>query len=100
MKDYIFVEYNVPVTHTSFEGIFIFWVCLCHKSKNKNSLYCRGCYLPLKSSTRLFDANVFYDKLLTNVYAFQNKYEICICCVFYGRCGEMADFIEGIDELS
>ena len=40
-----------------------------------------------------------YDCLLANSHEYQNHGCIFICGDFNSRCGDMVDFIEGIDDL-
>lgn len=57
------------------------------------------CYLPPENSSRHFDVNSFYDHLLTGVYQYQNIGSLYVCGDFNSRCGELDDFIVGVDHL-
>ena len=57
------------------------------------------CYLPPENSSRQFNVDSFYDHLLTCVYEYQNDGYIYICGDFNSRCGELDDFIIGVDVL-
>ena len=57
------------------------------------------CYLPPENSSRRTDANVFYDTLLADLYKYQNLGTIFICGDFNGRCGNLEDFISGVDNI-
>ena len=64
-----------------------FDICLC------------SCYLPPKSSNRHIQAEKYFENLLCDVSKYQNEGLLCISGDFNARCGESADFIEGIDEV-
>jgi len=57
------------------------------------------CYLPPENSSRPFDVNNFYDKLLTDYYLYQNIGIVFICGDFNSRCGNFEDFIVGVDSI-
>ena len=55
------------------------------------------CYLvPVNSS---YNFNEFFDNLLFQVSQYQDIAEFYICGDFNARYGDMADFIEGVDQL-
>ena len=74
------------------------WWSLKSKTDSVNLNIC-VCYLPPLDSSRQIDAQKFYDCLLASIYEYQNHCRIFICYNFYSRCGDMVDFIEGIDDL-
>ena len=41
----------------------------------------------------------FFDNLLTSIYNYQNEGVIFICGDFYCRCGDLDDFIAGVDKV-
>ena len=49
--------------------------------------------------SRQVDAQKFFDCLLTNIFEFQNNGNMFICGDFNSRCGEMLDFIQGVDNI-
>ena len=87
---------NVCELNSAFEGILL--LSLKSKTDSVNFNIC-VCYLPPLNSSRQIDAQRFYDCLLANIYEYQNHGRIFICGDFNSRCGDMVDFIEGIDDL-
>ena len=57
------------------------------------------CYLPTENSSRAFDVNGFYDTLLADIYNYQNDGLIYVCGDFNSRCGDLDDFIRGVDDV-
>ena len=55
------------------------------------------CYLPPENSSRSFDVDSFYDHLLSCICEYQNYGNIYICGDFNSRCGDLDDFIVGVD---
>ena len=55
------------------------------------------CYLPPENSSRYFDANSFFDNLLSDIYKYQNEGILYVCGDFNSRCGGLDDFIRGVD---
>ena len=90
------LDFDVKVLDDSFEGIL--WLKLRHKSSSLCILPC-VCYLPPEISSRAFDVNGFYDTLLSDIYKFQNDGLVYICGDFNSRCGDLDDFIRGIDRV-
>ena len=91
-------HFNVCKLNSLFEGIL--WLSLKSKTDSVNFNIC-VCYLspPPLNSSRQIDALKFYDCHLANIYEYQNHGRIFICGNLNGRCGDMVDFIEGIDDL-
>ena len=96
IKNSILEDFDVDILESSFEGIL--WLSLKSKLKKQNLNIC-VCYLPPLNSSRQIDAQSFYDCLLTSVYRYQNDGELFICGDFNSRCGDMQDFIEGVDDI-
>ena len=96
IKSDLLKYFKVCKLDSTFEGIL--WLQL--KSKTCDIIFniC-VCYLPPLISWRQIDAQKFYDCLLTNIYEYQNQGKIFICGYFNSRCGDIVDFIEGIDDL-
>ena len=69
-----------------------------HKTENFVLLPC-VCYLPPENSSRRVDVNEYFDNLLTDFYQFQNNGLVFICGDFNSRCGDLEDFIAGIDDI-
>ena len=57
-------------------------------------------YVPPENSSRFFDINKFYDSLLSYIYKYQNEGTVYVCGDFNSRCGDLDDFIRGIDDVS
>ena len=57
------------------------------------------CYLVPVNSSYNVNANDFFDNLLFQVSQYQDIAEFYICGDFNARCGDMADYIEGVDHL-
>ena len=87
----------MSVLDKSFEGIL--WLKLVHKLDKQVFLPC-VCYLPPENSSRQFDVNEFYEHLLVNMYQYQKEGLIYICGDFNSRCGELDDFIAGVDHVT
>ena len=86
----------MSVLDDSCEGIL--WLKLCHKSSKLCILPC-VCYLPPENSSRFIDVNTFYDSLLTDIYKYQGQGILFVCGDFNSRCGDLDDFIRGIDKV-
>ena len=56
------------------------------------------CYLPPQASA-YNDSLVFYTKLLEQVYMYQKIGKLYICGDLNARCGDIQDFIEGVDNV-
>ena len=67
-------------------------------SNNEESLCICVCYLPPQASA-YNDSLDFYTKLLEQVYMYQNIGKLYICGDFNARCGDIQDFIEGVDNV-
>ena len=96
IKNDIISEFHVTVLQKSYEGIF--WLKLSHKTQDFVLLPC-VCYLPPENSSRRVDVNEFFDNLLSDLYQFQNFGLCFICGDFNGRCGDLEDFIAGVDNI-
>ena len=69
---------------------------LSHKSSSLSIVLC-VCYLPPENSSRYFDVNNFFDNLLSDIYKYQNEGIMYVCGDFNSRCGDLDDFIRGVD---
>lgn len=58
------------------------------------------CYLPPENSSRQEDVMHFYDNLLVSVYRYQSLGTVCMFGDFNSRCGDLKDYIEGVDNLT
>ncbi len=74
------------------------WITLKHKTTEFQINAC-FCYLPPDGSTWQVDAHAFVDALLAGIYEYQNNGTVLICGDFNSRCGDIDDFITGVDEL-
>ena len=52
-----------------------------------------------ENSSRFFDVNTFYDSRLTDIYKYQGQGILFVCGDFNSRCGDLDDFIRGIDKV-
>ena len=57
------------------------------------------CYLPPENSSRQEDVLSFYDNLLADIYQYQSLDTVCIFGDLNSRCGDLKDYIEGVDVL-
>ena len=96
IKNSLLMEYTCDVIDSTQDGIL--WVILKHNLDGSCLVLCT-CYLPPENSSRQKDVLAFYDSLLTGIYEFQNMGPICMFGDFNSRCGNLIDFIEGVDEL-
>ena len=97
MKNELFVDFNVSILQESYEGIL--WIKLAHKTEGFTLLPC-VCYLPPENSSRRIDVNAFFDSLLSDFYVFQNIGKPFIFGDFNSRCGDLEDFIAGVDDIT
>ena len=58
------------------------------------------CYLPPENSSRQEDVLCFYDDLLADIYQYQSLGTVCIFGDLNSRCGDLKDYIEGVDVLN
>ena len=75
------------------------WLTLQHKVTGDNLTVC-VCYLPPLNSSSHVDAESFFVCLMTSICEYQNKWKMYICGDFNSRCGDMLDFIEGVDVVN
>ena len=54
---------------------------------------------PARKLVSRIDVNTYFDSLLTDIYKYQNLGSIFICGDFNARCGELEDFISGVDHI-
>jgi hypothetical protein len=95
VKEKLLDIFNIRVLDDSCEGIL--WIVL----NNKYTSFCLKacvCYLPPENSPRAVNAAAFFDNLLTGIYEQQND-PLFICGDLNSRCGDILDFIAGIDEV-
>lgn len=76
----------------------VFWVQFSAKATTENIALC-VCYLPPSDSSRHVDSELFYCKLLEQVYAYQNIGQLFICGDFNSRVGCDTDYIESADDV-
>ena len=88
--------FDVSVMDDTCEGTL--WLKLKHKFENVTLMPC-VCYLPPENSSRRIDVNTFFDSLLTDIYKYQNQGSIFIRGDPNARCGELEDFISGVDYI-
>lgn len=54
--------------------------------------------MPPQNSSKYFDVHVF-DKPLADIYNYQNDGVVFLCGDLVSRCGDLREFIEGIDNV-
>ena len=96
IKNEVLNSFNVNVLNDVTEGIL--WIKLEHKFSDLVLLPC-VCYLPPENSSRQIDPYSFFDSLLADFYSYQNSGTVFICGDFNSRCGDLEDFISGIDNI-
>ena len=94
IKNSVLEYFDATVLDDSFEGIL--WIQLKHKIDNFSLIPC-VCYLPPENSSRRIDVNLYFDSLLADIYKYQKIGNIFICGDFNSRCGDLDDFISGVD---
>lgn len=58
------------------------------------------CYLPPEDTSRRTDGSEFFENLLAQVYEYQNSGLVLIGGDFNARCGELSEYIEGVDSVA
>ena len=89
-------NFNVTVLDKSQEGIM--WLRIT--SKHDDFLLCSAvCYLPPQDSCRAIDSDIFFDKLVEQLYMYQNMGKVILMGDYNARCGLNSDYIEGVDTI-
>lgn len=88
-------NYTYEILDDSVEDML--WLKLC--DSNDDAFVISACYLPPKDSTRASDSEAFFTKLLEQVYTYQNIGPVYILGDFNARCGDLTDYVEGVDEI-
>ena len=96
VRNEILNDFDVRILDDSIEGIL--WLSFKNKLDESMFLSC-VCYLVPVNSSYNVNANEFFNNLLIQVSQYQDIAEFYICGDFNARCGDMADFIEGVDQL-
>ena len=96
VQDSVLDDFDVKILDDSVEGIL--WLSFVHKKDNFTFLSC-VCYLVPANSSYNVNANDFFDNLLFQISQYQDLGAFYICGDFNARCGDMSDFIEGVDHL-
>ena len=96
IKDILCQDYNVFPLEASSEEIM--WLVLQHKSSGDNLIAC-VCYLPPMKSSRQADGQNFFDSLMTDIVRYQNMGKMFICGDYNSRCGDLVDYIHGVDAV-
>ena len=89
-------QYQIDILDKTVEGIL--WMNIRHKD-GRDCLRACVCYLPPTESTRNIDANDFYDSLLSQVHVYGKESTFFLCGDFNSRCGDMDDYIAGVDKV-
>ena len=96
VRNELLENFNVTTLDTSHEGIM--WLRITSKLGDF-SLCCAVCYLPPHDSCRAMDSSIFFDKLMEQLYTFQNMGKIILMGDYNARCGQNSDYIEGVDTV-
>ena len=96
VKNSILNEFDVNILDDSVEGIL--WLSFVHKHDSFCFLSC-VCYLVPANSSYSVNASDYFDNLLFHISQYQEMGTFYICGDFNARCGDMSDFIEGVDCL-
>ena len=96
VRNELLENFNVTTLDTSHEGIM--WLRITSKLGDF-SLCCAVCYLPPHDSCRAMDSSIFFDKLMEQLYTYQNMGKIILMGDYNARCGQNSDYIEGVDTV-
>ena len=96
VRNSITQTYDVSIIDEDFEGIL--WLKFCPRT-NEKPFYCCICYLPPSDSTRNIDLGEVYDTLLFQIHKYCKEDFFYICGDFNSRCGDLEDFIAGVDSI-
>ena len=96
VKETVLSAFDVNVLDENCEDIL--WVKLSARNFDCTLLIC-VCYLPPARSSRYVNASEFYNNLLGQIYKFQGDGIVCVMGDFNSRCGDLEDFIEGVDNI-
>ncbi|CAC5394515.1 unnamed protein product [Mytilus coruscus] len=89
--------FNVIVVEDSIDGIC--WLKFEDKLNLDNIFYACVVYLPPENSTRAVNVDEFLESLMTQIYTIPNGKQCYLCGDFNSRCGDLNDFVEGVDTL-
>ncbi|CAC5399218.1 unnamed protein product [Mytilus coruscus] len=89
--------FNVIVVEDSIDGIC--WLKFEDKINLGNMFYAFVVYLPPENSTRAVNVYEFLESLMTQIYTIPNGKQFYLCENFTSRCGDLNDFVEGVDTL-
>ena len=94
VRTQVLQNFKVDIIDSSHEGIM--WLHFQPTTDTKAFYFC-VCYLPPSDSTRNIDHGEFYDTLLYQSFSHCNDELFYICGDFSGRCGDLEDYIAGVD---
>ncbi|CAG2188857.1 unnamed protein product [Mytilus edulis] len=89
--------FNVIVVEDSIDGIC--WLKFEDKLNLDNIFYACVVYLPPENSTRAVNVHEFLESLMSQMYTIPKGNQFYLCGDFNSRCGDLNDFVEGIDTL-
>ncbi|CAG2223305.1 unnamed protein product [Mytilus edulis] len=89
--------FNVIVVEDSIDGIS--WLKFEDKLNLDNIFYACVVYLPPENSTRAVNVHEFLESLMSQMYTIPKGNQFYLCRDFNSRCGDLNDFVEGIDTL-
>ncbi|CAC5403302.1 unnamed protein product [Mytilus coruscus] len=89
--------FNVIVVDDSIDGIC--WLKFEDNLNLENIFYACVVYLPPENSTRAVNVFEFLESPMTQMYTISNGNQFYLCGDFNSRCGDLYDFVEGVDTL-
>ncbi|CAC5417977.1 unnamed protein product [Mytilus coruscus] len=89
--------FKVIVVEDSIDGIC--WLKFEDKLNLDNIFYACVVYLPPENSTRAVNVYEFLESLMTQMYTIPKGNQFYLCGDFNSRCGDLNDFVEGVDTL-
>jgi len=95
IKNSVLEHFNVDILDSNTGDIL--WLKLTSRCYIDFKIVLCVCYLPPVCSSRVNDAEQFFETLLEQLYTFQNEGTLCICGDFNSRVGSESDFVEGVD---
>ncbi|CAG2196506.1 unnamed protein product [Mytilus edulis] len=89
---------NVIIVEHSIDGIC--WLKFEDKLNLDNVFYACVVYLPPENSTRAVNVHAFVESLMSQMYTIPKGNQFYLCGDFNSRCGDLNDFVEGIDTFA
>ncbi|CAG2195601.1 unnamed protein product [Mytilus edulis] len=90
-------QFLIEIVESSKDGIM--WIRFTEKNCVQNCFYVCVVYLPPENSTRAVNAQEFFDNIIGDIYTIPNENMFYLCGDWNSRCGDMLDYIPGVDSL-